>query len=135
MTPADQLHRPPSRSSLDASLAAPPRETGPSRLQELKFSVHRNLLERINLEALGNRPPEQARQEVKPMVGRIVGEEKTPLSFAEKEQLIEEVLDEVFGLGPLEPLLRDRTVSDILVTTPRMVYIERAAPAPARQHF
>jgi pilus assembly protein CpaF len=54
-----------------------------------------------------------------------VSEEKTPLSLAEKERLIEEVLDEVFGLGPLEPLLRDRNVSDILVTTPRLVYVER----------
>ena len=102
------------------------RESSAHRFQELKFSVHRTLLERINLDALGSRPPDQARQEVKPVIGRIVGEERTPLSFAEKEQLIEEVLDEVFGLGPLEPLLRDRTVSDILVTTPRMVYIERA---------
>ena len=102
------------------------RESSAHRFQELKFSVHRTLLERINLDALGSRPPDQARQEVKLVIGRIVGEERTPLSFAEKEQLIEEVLDEVFGLGPLEPLLRDRTVSDILVTTPRMVYIERA---------
>ena len=102
------------------------RESNGNRFQELKFSVHRTLLERINLDALGSRPADQARQEVKPVIGRIVGEERTPLSFAEKEQLIEEVLDEVFGLGPLEPLLRDRTVSDILVTTPRMVYIERA---------
>ena len=109
-----------------AAEAAPAKDAGNPRFQELKFSIHRTLLERINLEALGARPTDQARQEVKPMVGRLVGEEKTPLSFNEKEQLIEEVLDEVFGLGPLEPLLRDRTVSDILVTTPRMVYIERA---------
>lgn len=107
--------------------AVQPREANGNavRFQELKFSIHRNLLDRINLEALGSRPSEQARQEVRPVVGRLVGEEKMPLSFTEKEQLIDEVLDEVFGLGPLEPLLRDKTVSDILVTTPRMVYIER----------
>ncbi len=119
--PQAGLGKPAAESNRDSN-----RESSAHRFQELKFSVHRTLLERINLDALGSRPPDQARQEVKPVIGRIVGEERTPLSFAEKEQLIEEVLDEVFGLGPLEPLLRDRTVSDILVTTPRMVYIERA---------
>ena len=94
--------------------------------QEMKFSVHRKLLDRINLEALNARSTEQARQDLRPSVSKLVNEEKTPLSLAEKEQLIEEVLDEVFGLGPLEPLLRDRTVSDILVTTPKIVYVERA---------
>jgi pilus assembly protein CpaF len=58
-------------------------------------------------------------------VAKLVNEEKTPLSLAEKDRLIEEVLDEVFGLGPLEPLLRDRSISDILVTTPRLIYVER----------
>src|SRR5579884_2000032 len=85
--------------------------------QEIKFAVHRKLLDRINLEALASRSSEQARLDIRPSVSRLVNEEKTPLSLIEKEQLIEEVMDEVFGLGPLEPLLRDRTVSDILVTT------------------
>jgi pilus assembly protein CpaF len=70
-------------------------------------------------------PGDRVRQEVRPSVAKLVNEEKTPLSLAEKDGLIEEVLDEVFGLGPLEPLLRDKTVSDILVTTPRLIYIER----------
>jgi pilus assembly protein CpaF len=96
-----------------------------STYQELKFGVHRKLLDRINLEALAARSGEKARQEIRPAIAKLVGEEKTPLSLLEKDQLIDEVLDEVFGLGPLEPLLRDRTVSDILVTTPRMVYVER----------
>src|SRR5262249_15652 len=56
----------------------------------------------------------------------LVEEEKTPLSIVEKDRVIEEVLDEVFGLGPLEPLLADPTISDILVTTPTLVYVERA---------
>ncbi len=92
----------------------------------MKFSIHRKLLDRINLEALAARSVEQARLDIRPSVSRILNEEKTPLSLAEKEQLIEEVLDEVFGLGPLEPLLRDSTISDILVTTPKIVYVERA---------
>jgi len=94
--------------------------------QELKFSIHRKLLDRINLEAVYAMPGERVRQEIRPSVAKLVNEEKTPLSLTEKDRLIEEVLDEVFGLGPLEPLLRDRTVSDILVTTPRLIYVERS---------
>jgi pilus assembly protein CpaF len=97
----------------------------PARNQELKFAIHRKLLDRINLEALSVLPPDRVRQEVRPAIAKLVGEQKTLLSLTEKDQLIEEILDEVFGLGPLEPLLRDRTVSDILVTTPRLVYVER----------
>jgi pilus assembly protein CpaF len=104
---------------------ASPRESSTALYQDVKFSVHRKLLERINLEALASRSNEQARLDIRPSVGRLLNEEKTPLSSLEKEQLIEEVLDEVFGLGPLEPLLRDRTISDILVTTPKIVYVER----------
>ena len=103
-----------------------PRDGANVSYQEMKFSVHRKLLDRINLEALNARSTEQARQDLRPSVSKLVNEEKTPLSLNEKEQLIDEVLDEVFGLGPLEPLLRDRTVSDILVTTPKIVYVERA---------
>ncbi len=101
------------------------REGGSPQYQELKFTIHRKLLDRINLEAVYAMPGERVRQEMRPSVSKLVNEEKTPLSLTEKDRLIEEVLDEVFGLGPLEPLLRDKTVSDILVTTPRLIYIER----------
>lgn len=94
--------------------------------QELKFTLHRKLLDRINLEVLSSMGGERARAEIRAAVARLVEEEKTPLSLVEKDRVIEEVLDEVFGLGPLEPLLRDPTVSDILVSTPHLVYIERA---------
>jgi pilus assembly protein CpaF len=93
--------------------------------QELKFALHRKLIERINLEALSSLGGERVRMEVRGAVARLVEEETTPLSRAEKERVTEEVLNEVFGLGPLEPLLQDPTVSDILVTTPRLVYVER----------
>src|SRR5208282_5051545 len=93
--------------------------------QELKFAIHRKLLDRINLEALSSLAGERARGEIRVAVAKLVEEERTPLSLTEKERVIEEVLDEVFGLGPLEPLLRDPTVSDILVTTPKLVYVER----------
>jgi pilus assembly protein CpaF len=101
------------------------RDASALQYQELKFSIHRKLLDRINLEAVYAMPGERVRQEIRPSVAKLVSEEKTPLSLVEKDRLIEEVLDEVFGLGPLEPLLRDKTVSDILVTTPRLIYVER----------
>jgi pilus assembly protein CpaF len=102
------------------------RDASSPQHQELKFSIHRKLLDRINLEAVYAMPGDRVRQEIRPSIAKLVNEEKTPLSLAEKDGLIEEVLDEVFGLGPLEPLLRDKTISDILVTTPRLIYIERA---------
>ncbi len=101
------------------------RDTSALGRQEMKFAIHRKLLDRINLEAVYAMPGDRVRQEIRPSVAKLVNEEKTPLSLQEKDRLIEEVLDEVFGLGPLEPLLRDRTVSDILVTTPRLIYVER----------
>src|SRR5450755_1723390 len=94
--------------------------------QELKFTLHRKLLERINLEALSSMAGERARMEIKSALVRLVDQEKTPLSRVEKDRVVEEVLDEVFGLGPLEPLLQDPTISDILVTTPKLVYVEQA---------
>jgi pilus assembly protein CpaF len=101
------------------------RDSTGAEYQELKFTIHRKLLDRINLEALSSLAGERARSEIRVAVAKLVDEERTPLSLAEKERVIEEVLDEVFGLGPLEPLLRDPTISDILVTTPKLVYIER----------
>src|SRR5947199_1936041 len=93
--------------------------------QELKFTLHRKLLDRINLEALSSMAGERVRAEIRAAVAKLVDEEKTPLSLVEKDRVIEEILDEVFGLGPLEPLLQDPTISDILVTTPKLVYVER----------
>ncbi len=94
--------------------------------QELKFAIHRKLLDRINLQAVSSMPGERMRTEVRSAVAKLLEEERTPLSLMDKDRVVEEVLDEVFGLGPLEPLLDDPTVSDILVTTPKLVYIERA---------
>src|ERR1700740_3300561 len=93
--------------------------------QQLKFALHGQLLDRLNLEALSSIPGERARLEIRGALVRLVDQEKTPLSRMDKDRVIEEVLDEVFGLGPLEPLLQDPTISDILVTTPKLVYVER----------
>jgi len=102
------------------------REESTPEYQELKFTLHRKLLDRINLEALSSMEGERVRAQVRASVAQLVDQEKTPLSLVEKDRIIEEVLDEVFGLGPLEPLLQDPNVSDILVTTPHLVYVERA---------
>jgi pilus assembly protein CpaF len=100
-------------------------EKGVPEFQELKFTLHRKLLDRINLEAISSMPEDSVRTEVRAGVAKLVEEEKTPLTLVEKERVIDEVLHEVFGLGPLEPLLEDPTISDILVTTPKQVHVER----------
>jgi pilus assembly protein CpaF len=93
--------------------------------QELKFTLHRKLLDQINLDALASIDNERIRDEVRQAVRAIVQNEPAPLTASEKMQISEEVLDEVFGLGPLEPLLQDPTISDILVNGARQVYVER----------
>ena len=93
--------------------------------QELKFTLHRKLVDKINLEALATIDNQRVRSEVRQALISLIDSEPTLLSSLEKQQISEEVLDEVFGLGPLEPLLQDPTISDILVNTHKQVYIER----------
>ena len=93
--------------------------------QELKFTLHHKLLDRINLDALAGIDDGRIRSEVRQAVLTIVEGEPTLLTAAEKNQISDEVLDEVFGLGPLEPLLEDAGISDILVNGHRQVYVER----------
>src|ERR1700687_3681044 len=94
--------------------------------QELKFTLHRKLVDKINLEALATIDNQRVRSEVRQALISLIYPEPTLLSSLEKQQICDEVLDEVFGLGPLEPLLQDPTISDILVNTFSSVYIERA---------
>ena len=94
-------------------------------LMELKHTLHRRLLERINLERLAEIDAPRVRNEVRSAVSALVAEEDPQLAEDQKERVIDEVLNEVFGLGPLEPLMADPTVSDILVTTPDLVHVER----------
>ncbi|MEX2302691.1 MAG: CpaF family protein [Bryobacterales bacterium] len=93
--------------------------------QELKFKLHRKLLDKINLEALATIENQKVRVEVRNALMSLMDEESTLLSSLERQQICDEVLDEVFGLGPLEPLLQDPTISDILVNTHKQVYVER----------
>src|SRR5688572_4874661 len=92
---------------------------------ELKANVHRKLLNRLNLEALASAERARAESEIRTLLFDLIAEEGTPLSMAEREVILGDVIDEVFGLGPLEPLLRDPNVSDILVNTYKSVYVER----------
>src|SRR3954471_23685530 len=99
----------------------PPRQ----QYLELKAGVHKKLLNRLNLEALAQSDRARAESEIRTLVGELLAEEGTPLSLGEREGLFVERLDEVFGLGPLEPLLRDKGISDILVNTYKNVFVER----------
>ena len=94
--------------------------------QQVKADLHRKILDRLDLEKLGRSPGDAARDEVLVLIRNTVNSEAVPLSFAERERLSREILDEIFGLGPLEPLLKDPTVSDILVNRFDKVYVERA---------
>jgi pilus assembly protein CpaF len=94
--------------------------------QQVKADLHRKILDRLDLEKLGRTPSDAARDEVLLLIRNTVNSEAVPLSFAERERLSREILDEIFGLGPLEPLLKDPTVSDILVNRYDRVYVERA---------
>jgi pilus assembly protein CpaF len=94
--------------------------------QQVKADLHRKILDRLDLEKLGRASGDAARDEVLLLIRNTVNSEAVPLSFAERERLAREILDEIFGLGPLEPLLKDPTVSDILVNRFNRVYVERA---------
>src|ERR1700722_2969563 len=94
--------------------------------QQVKADLHRKILDRLDLEKLGKAAGNYARDEVLVVIRNAVNSEVVPLSFAERERLSREILDEIFGLGPLEPLLKDHTISDILVNRFDRVYIERA---------
>src|SRR5438034_11628840 len=96
-----------------------------SEYQQEKADLHRKILDRLDLEKLGRTQNDTAREEVLVLIRNTVNNEAVPLSFAERERLAREILDEIFGLGPLEPLLKDPTISDILVNRFDRVYVER----------
>jgi pilus assembly protein CpaF len=91
----------------------------------VKAAIHRKLIQKLNLDRLNDVNREDVRREVGQILEALVVGESAPMNLQERERLAQEVLDEVFGLGPLEPLLADPTVSDILVNTHKHVYIER----------
>jgi len=96
-----------------------------SELNALKVTIHRNLIQKINLDQMQAMDRETVRRDLTRAIESLVGGEATPMSLVERERLTQELLDEVFGLGPLEPLLKDPAVSDILVNSYRDVFVER----------
>jgi len=93
--------------------------------QKLRREIHAAVLERVELERLSRLPQDQVRQEIATLISRILDEDKLPANDIERRQLAIDVYDEMFGFGPLEALLRDPGVSDILVNTYKQVYVER----------
>src|SRR3990172_9452052 len=106
------------------SSATSPSATAQS-FEELKGRVHRQLLERLDLVALGSLASAQAEDQVRSALQRLLEAESLPLSGVDREKLIEEVGYEVVGFGPLDPLLRDGEITDILVNGHAQVYIEK----------
>lgn len=99
--------------------------TASAAYQQLKMEIHEAIIERVELEKLQRLSPEQVRRELALLVERIIDERNIPINETERKRLVSDVRDEMLGFGPLEPLLSDPTVSDILVNTYKQVYVER----------
>src|SRR5262245_41564358 len=99
--------------------------TGQHSFQEMKARLHRTLINRMDLTKLSSLTQEQVHAEVSRLAETVLAQEAMPLSAAERERLVNDVQHELFGLGPLEPLLKDPTISDILVNSHKTIYIER----------
>ncbi len=114
-SPAEKVPVPSTQSNLRAT----------SRTFELKGEIHRKLISVLNIDKVNLLPRDRVRMEIGRVVEKLLQEQRVPMTTAEENQIIEEVLDEVFGLGPLEPLLKEPSISDILINGPNKVYVER----------
>jgi pilus assembly protein CpaF len=94
-------------------------------LEKFKADIHKTLISKLDLEKLSRINSSQARQAVGGVINEIISDQRVPLSFSEQEKIQSELLDDVFGLGPLEPLLADPRISDILVNDKNHVFVER----------
>ena len=125
-------YRPPQSSPFRGT---PPSGRASDRNFELKSQIHKKLLGVLNLERVSSLPKERLRAEIGRVVEKLLEDERVPMTAAEQNRIVEEVLDEVLGLGPLEPLLKEPAISDILVNRFDKVYIERGgklAESPVR---
>src|SRR5512140_1937138 len=93
--------------------------------QGLKAALHSRVVRETDLESLNRLNPDVAREQIQAMVRDLLNRESTPLAHSEREQLVREILDEVFAHGPIQPLLDDPSVSDVLVNGPESVFVER----------
>src|SRR5438270_1993808 len=103
----------------------PPPPNAEERLMRYKRELHQRLIAGMDLSAIGGLKEEELHREVRRAAEELCRLSPDLLSLSERERLVTEVLDETFGLGPLEPLLKDATISDILINGPKTVYIER----------
>src|SRR6516162_1943107 len=99
--------------------------TDEERFLYLKRQLHQQLIAGMDLAVIGTMNEEELRLEVRHAAEELTRHSSDLLNLSERERLVSEVIDETFGLGPLEPLMRDTTISDILVNGPKVVYIER----------
>ncbi|MBY0504051.1 MAG: CpaF family protein [Bryobacteraceae bacterium] len=107
--------------------SAPPTSARPTdRYFELKSEIHRKLIGVLNLDKVSSLPKDRVRAEIGRVVEKLLDDERVPMTAQEENRIVEEVLDEVLGLGPLETLLKEPSISDILVNGPHKVFIERA---------
>ncbi|HSZ82274.1 MAG TPA: CpaF family protein [Polyangia bacterium] len=111
----------------DVTLSQTPQWSGISAdiYQDLKHELHQKLIEKLDLRTIEKLPREQLREELRGILSNLLQGTELPLNRQEREHMVEELLDEVTGLGPLEPLLRDQAISDILVNRFDMIYVEK----------
>jgi pilus assembly protein CpaF len=119
----EQIRRSTSEQAISVSTAV--EEHDSSSYYDLKVSIHGKLLDRIDLAALESIPEERLREELRLLVERLLLEDGVALNDNERRRIVVDIQNEVLGLGPLEPLLADATISDILVNTYKQVYVER----------
>ncbi len=122
---SDRLLQPPPRKPV-TTVQVRAGDSEPILFAELKDELHRRLVDRLDLKNIEKLAPERVREEIRAIVASMVSASALPLNQFERERLVQDLLDEVTGLGPLEPLLRDSSISDILVNTCSTVYVERA---------
>lgn len=133
-TPNDNGKAPPaldleaSPDGASSGMFTPTRADAPTLtpVEHLKLELHRRLIERLDLEALERISDESVIvQQIRQAVSELLRGESTPLSHAEREEVVDQIVYEVIGLGPIEPLFRDRAVTDILVNGPKEIYVEK----------
>jgi pilus assembly protein CpaF len=121
----ERLRREPARPEPERAAGRPAQRGAEPAYQELKSQVHNLLFERLDLSRLGQVSEARVREDVAYATRHMLEERRVLLTLDERERVVREIQDEVFGLGPLEPLLQDPTISDVLVNGPSQVYVER----------
>ncbi|MCE3236047.1 MAG: type secretion system protein, partial [Vampirovibrio sp.] len=115
-----------SSTPLSPTPSKPKKEAAPEDpYYELKSNIHRRLIEEIDLNQLSEKNGPGLREQIKDAINHLLMEENTLLTLSERDRLVEDILNEAMGLGPLEQLLRDQSISEIMILGPHLVYVER----------